>query len=91
MALPLRPTLGIQLAPPTVGCAAYLSITSGPPVLFAQALMGYGRGATGPIPILAPYLFAAANLVIGGIALGTLWLLVHGRLLPPPSIAAPAH
>ena len=26
---PLRPTLGIQLAPPTVGCAAYLSITSG--------------------------------------------------------------
>ena len=27
---PLRPTMGIQLAPPTVGCAAYLSITAGP-------------------------------------------------------------
>jgi tellurite resistance protein len=130
---PLRPTLGIQLAPPTVGCAAYLSITSGPPDLFAQALIGYGlfqallllrllpwiarqpfapsywaftfglsalgadalrfveRGATGPIPLLAPYLFALANLVIGGIAVGTLWLLIRGRLLPPPLIAAPAH
>jgi tellurite resistance protein len=40
--LPLRPTLGIQLAPPTVGCAAYLSISSGPPDLFAQMLLGYG-------------------------------------------------
>jgi tellurite resistance protein len=38
---PLRPTLGIQLAPPAVGCAAYFSITSGPPDLFAQALIGY--------------------------------------------------
>jgi hypothetical protein len=32
---------GIQLAPPAVGCSAYLSITSGPPDLFAQALIGY--------------------------------------------------
>ena len=39
---PLRPTLGIQLAPPTVGCAAYLSITSGPPDVVAQMLLGYG-------------------------------------------------
>jgi tellurite resistance protein len=42
MAPPLRPTLGIQLAPPTVGCSAYLSITSGSPDLFAQMLLGYG-------------------------------------------------
>jgi tellurite resistance protein len=39
---PLRPTLGIQLAPPTVGCSAYLSITSGQPDLLAQMLLGYG-------------------------------------------------
>ena len=39
---PLRPTLGIQLAPPTLGCSAYLSITSGPPDLIAQMLLGYG-------------------------------------------------
>lgn len=38
----LRPTLGIQLAPPTVGAAAYLSLTSGPPDMVAYALVGYG-------------------------------------------------
>lgn len=38
----LRPTLGIQLAPPAVGCVAYLSLTSGPPDIFAQMLFGYG-------------------------------------------------
>ena len=37
-----RPTLGIHFAPPVVACVAYLSITSGPPDLFAQALFGYG-------------------------------------------------
>jgi tellurite resistance protein len=39
---PLRPTLGIQLAPPAVGCVAYLSLTSGQPDIFAQMLFGYG-------------------------------------------------
>lgn len=37
-----RPALGIQFGPPTVACVAYLAITSGPPDLFAQALLGYG-------------------------------------------------
>jgi tellurite resistance protein len=120
----LRPTLGIQLAPPVVGCAAWLSLTGGPPDVFAQALLGYGvlqalllirllpwitkqpfsapywaftfgvaaiaqsmlrfveRGATGPIAAAAPYVFAMATVIIGGIALGTLWLLVRGRLIP---------
>jgi len=40
--LPLRPSLGIQLAPPTVGLLAYLSVTAGPPGLFAHMLLGYG-------------------------------------------------
>jgi tellurite resistance protein len=126
----LRPTLGIQLAPPTVGCVAYLSITSGPPDLFAQGLIGYGllqalvlirlvpwisrqpftpsywaftfgvsalalgmlrfveRGATGPIAGAAPYVFAAANAVIGGIAVATGWLLLRGKLLPPRLVAS---
>jgi len=128
----LRPTLGIQLAPPTVGCVAYLSITTGPPDLFAQGPIGYGllqalvlirlipwisrqafapsywaftfgvsalalcmlrfveRGASGPIAGAAPYVFAAANVVIGGIALGTVWLLLQGRLLPPRLVASPS-
>jgi len=38
----LRPSLGIQLAPPVVGGVGYLAITTGAPDLFVQALFGYG-------------------------------------------------
>jgi tellurite resistance protein len=38
----LRPTLGIQLAPPVVGAVAYLSVNGGVPDLLAHALVGYG-------------------------------------------------
>ena len=37
----LRPVLGLQLAPPAVGCVAYLSVTQGHPDLIAYALLGY--------------------------------------------------
>jgi tellurite resistance protein len=40
--LALRPSLGIQLAPPAVGAVAYLSVTSGMPDLLAHAFLGYG-------------------------------------------------
>jgi len=39
---PLRPTLGIQLAPPAVGGVAYLSVTTGAPGELAYAMLGYG-------------------------------------------------
>ena len=39
---PLRPTLGIQLAPPVVGGIAYLSVTTGAPDMLAYAMLGYG-------------------------------------------------
>lgn len=39
--LPLRPSLGIQLAPPLVACEAYLFVT-GQPDTFAYILFGYG-------------------------------------------------
>ena len=42
LAVALRPTLGIQLAPPTVGAVSYLSITSGAPDVAAHAMLGYG-------------------------------------------------
>jgi tellurite resistance protein len=38
----LRPTLGIQLAPPTVGAVAYLSVSEGSADVLAHALVGYG-------------------------------------------------
>jgi len=41
MPKPLRLTLGIQMAPPAVGCIAYLGFTSGLPDMFAQFLVGY--------------------------------------------------
>ncbi|WP_283977153.1 dicarboxylate transporter/tellurite-resistance protein TehA [Sinorhizobium sp. 7-81] len=37
----LRPTIGIQLAPPAVGSAAYLSTTSGPPDILIMTMFGY--------------------------------------------------
>jgi tellurite resistance protein len=39
--LPLRPLLGIQLAPPAVAAGAWLSINGGHADLIAQALIGY--------------------------------------------------
>ncbi|MFT7723091.1 MAG: dicarboxylate transporter/tellurite-resistance protein TehA [Roseateles sp.] len=38
---PLRPTLGIQPAPPAVALLAYTAVTSGPPDLVARGLLGY--------------------------------------------------
>lgn len=38
----VRPTLGIQIAPATVGALAYLSVTDGPPDTVVYALIGYG-------------------------------------------------
>ena len=38
------------------------------------------RGDTGPAALLAPTLFVFANLVVGLVALGSLWLLVRGQL-----------
>ena len=128
LAVPLLPTLGIQLAPPVVGCVAYLGLTTGPPDRFALALLGYGllqalvlarlvpriraqpfaasywgatfgltalaaaalrmtaRGAD-DLELLAAGLFVAANLVVGGVAAGTLVLAARGRLLPPATLA----
>jgi tellurite resistance protein len=122
----LRPTLGIQLAPPTVGAAAYYAVNGNHADLIVNALLGYGilqalillrllpwllkapftasywaftfgaaalaatplrmiaHGDTGPATQLAPVLFIAANLTIGLIALGTIRLLLQGRLLPLP-------
>ncbi|MER8376028.1 dicarboxylate transporter/tellurite-resistance protein TehA [Mesorhizobium sp. M1409] len=41
LAEPLRPTIGVQLAPPAVGAAAYLGVTDGTPDMLAHAMVGY--------------------------------------------------
>lgn len=38
---PLRPTLGIQLAPPAVGALAYIGVTQGPADILVHAMLGY--------------------------------------------------
>jgi tellurite resistance protein len=131
LAVPLRPTLGIQLAPAVVGCSAYLSMTHGAPDFVAKGLLGYGllqglillrllpwimqqpfaasywaftfgltaiafdamvfveRGAGGMFAYLAVVLFAIANAGVAAIAVGSIWLLIRGRILPAP-LPAPA-
>lgn len=132
LAVPLRPTLGIQMAPPVVGAITYLAIVPGPPALFAHALLGYGlfqallllrltqwireqpfapsywafsfggtalaatpmlmllHGDTGAAAILAPLLFVAANSLVGILAVGTVRLMVQGKLFPiPPTPGLP--
>jgi tellurite resistance protein len=126
----LRTTLGIHLAPPAVGCVAYLSVTAGPPDIMAQMLFGYAlfqtaimirlipwlreqpfaagywaytfavsalplaalrfieKGYAGPVAGMALPLFVAANLIIGSILLGTVVLLVKGKLLPKGAVPA---
>ena len=39
---PLRGVIGIQLAPPFVGCAAYLAVNGGQADLLVKCLLGYG-------------------------------------------------
>jgi tellurite resistance protein len=127
----MRPTLGIQLAPPAVAAVAYLNVTGSGPDLLVHGLVGYAllqaliltrmgpwlwaagptpawwafsfgaaalptaalkllaRGDTGAVAVLAPWLFAAGNLVIGAIGIVTIVLLIRGRLLPAPVAAAP--
>jgi tellurite resistance protein len=123
LAPPLRPTLGIQLAPPVVGALAYISVTQGPPDMLVHAMIGYGllqalimlrllpwimkegfspaywaftfgatalatapmrlveRGDVGPVTQLAPILFVTANIVVGLIALVTIWLIANRKLV----------
>jgi tellurite resistance protein len=59
---------------------AYWAFTFGATALATAPLRLIDRGDTGPIALLAPVLFVVANLLVGLIAIGTLWLLVRGRL-----------
>jgi tellurite resistance protein len=81
----VRPTLGIQLAPPAVGCAAYLSVTTGVPDIFAHALLGYailqGLLLVRMLPWIMAQPFAASywGVTFGATALGTAAIKMVGR------------
>lgn len=123
---PMRPSLGIQLAPPAVGALA--SIGAGAPGMLVKMLLGYAllqallllrllpwimrqpfvpaywaftfgatalataslrllaHGDAGPVGLLAPWLFLAANVVVALVAFNTLRLMV-GVALPDAASA----
>lgn len=123
----LRPTLGIQLAPPAVGAVTLISVMPDVPGIFMHMMIGYGvlqclvllrllpwileepftasywaftfgataiatapirllsQGDHGAVAVLAPVLFLFANVVVGAVALGTVWRLAQGRLLAVPA------
>ncbi len=133
--IPLRPTMGIMLAPPAVGCVGYLFVTGGisggAPDLVAQLLVGYALLLLGLLARLMPWvvhqpftagywafsfgitalafdtivfvirglrgglmewlsigLLIFATTVIVALIIGTVRLLVRGKLLPPPLISS---
>jgi tellurite resistance protein len=86
MAAALRPTLGIQMAPPSVGAAAYVSVNGGVPDMLAHAMIGYGILQALMLLRLLPWIrqqpFAASYwaFTFGATALATapLRLIAHG-------------
>jgi tellurite resistance protein len=82
---PLRPTLGIQLAPPAVGAVAYLSVTSGPPDLIALVLVGYGMLQFLMLARMSRWIFAAGvnasawSFTFGLTALASAMVRMSGR------------
>ena len=71
--------------------ASYWAFSFGVAAMAIAALRLVERGIEAPpFVALAAALFVIANVVIGAIAVGTVWLLVRGRLLPAPLVAPAA-
>jgi len=81
----LRPTLGIQLAPPTVGAVAWLGVNGGVPDLAVHVLLGYGLLQALLLLRLLPWImeqpFAASywGFTFGATALATAAIRVAGH------------
>lgn len=65
--------------------ASYWAYSFGAAALTTTPLRMIVNGQTGSVTEIAPVVFVAANIVIGVIALGTMRLLLQGRLLPSPA------
>ena len=92
---PLRPTLGIQLAPPAVGLVAYISVTNNDPGLAAQVLLGYALLQALLLIRLLPWIlkqpFAASywafSFGVGSMALGAERMVDRGVIGPVNDLA----
>lgn len=93
----IRPTLGIQLAPPVVCCAAYLTVNGGAPDTLAQILFGYGLLQAGVMIRLLPW-FGERGFVPGhwafsfgvvALPLSALRMAEHGVRGPVAFLALP--
>jgi tellurite resistance protein len=93
----IRPSLGIQLAPPVVGCVAYLSINGNVADTFALMLVGYGLLQAAILIRLLPW-FAQNAFVAGywgfsfgvsALPLAVLRMLQHGLQGPVATLALP--
>jgi tellurite resistance protein len=93
----LRPTLGIQLAPPVVCCVAYLSVNGGVPDTFAQILFGYGLLQAVVMIRLIPWFFGqsfvpgqwAFSFGVVALPLSALRMTQHGVQGPIAQLALP--
>ena len=91
----LRPTLGIQLAPPVVATVAYLVNTHGVPDFFVQAMWGYGLFQLLMLLRLMPWVakqpfapsYWAFSFGVTAIATGALLMTLRGAHGAIPSLA----
>lgn len=95
MAPALRPSLGIQLAPPAVAAVAYLNVGGGTPDLVAHALVGYALLQALILLRMWPWIRAAGaspawwGFSFGAAALPTaaMKLVAHGETGPAATLA----
>lgn len=66
----LRPTVGIQMAPPAVALLAYAAVTVGPPDLIARMLLGYAIVQTLMVLRLMPWIRQPFTLSYWGFTFG---------------------
>jgi len=90
----LRPTLGIQLAPPAVGALAYAGSTAGAPDFWAHALIGYAVLQAALLARMLPWIVTRFSPGLWGFSFGatalatvTEMLAVHGETGPAAAIA----
>ena len=91
----IRPTIGIQLAPPTVGALGYLNLTAGPPDMFIHAMLAYGLLLALVLLRLLPWIRAQPFSVgywgftfgVASLSTAPLRLIEHGETGPFATLA----